>query len=151
MDRPDEVDADGAGGAERERIHELVGRRAAAAEHVEEELKRVAGVRVGGRGRGGGGDVGGEHGGVEEDVGVGRGVEEAARVGEAGEAEGGEAEEVEGGGLRGGAPRDEGVSVKLLELRAGGAAGEHGDEVAVGELRGAAHRAVRPWVVAPVT
>jgi hypothetical protein len=41
--------------------------------------------------------------------------------------------------------------VELLELRAGGAAGEHGDEVAVGELRGAAHRAVRPWVVAPVT
>lgn len=63
---------------------------------------------------------------------MGRGVEEVAGIGEAGKAEGGEADEVEGGGLRGGAPRDEGVGVELLEVRAGGAAGEHGDEVAVG-------------------
>ena len=52
---------------------------------------------------------------------------------------------MEGGGLRGGAPRDEGVGVELLEVRAGGAAGERGDEVAVGELRRAAHRAVPAW------
>jgi len=52
---------------------------------------------------------------------------------------------VEGGGLRGAAPRDEGVGVELLEVRAGGAAGERGDEVAVGELRRAAHRARVVW------
>lgn len=48
-----------------------------------------------------------------------RGVEEVAGIGEAGKAEGCEADEVEGGGLRGGAPRDEGVGVELLEVRAG--------------------------------
>lgn len=37
MDRPDQLDADGAGGAERERVDELVGCGAAAAEHAEEE------------------------------------------------------------------------------------------------------------------
>ena len=79
MDRPNQLDADGAGGAEGERVDELVGRGAATAEHTEEEGERVPGVCV----RGGCGGVGGEHGGVEEDVGAGRGVEEPAGVGEA--------------------------------------------------------------------
>lgn len=50
MDRPDKADAEGAGGAERKRVHELVGRRATVAEHAEEESDRIAGVREGGRG-----------------------------------------------------------------------------------------------------
>lgn len=142
MDRPDQLDPNGAGGAEDERVDELVGRGSAAAEHAEEEREGVPGVflRVGG-----GGGVGGEHGGVEEDVGAGRGVEEAAGVGEAGEAEGGEPEEVEGGGLRGGAAGDDGVGMELLEVCEGGAAVEGGDEVAVGGERWRrGHRAAAP-------
>lgn len=131
MDRPNQLDADDAGGAEDQRVDELVGRGAAAAEHTEEEGEGVPGVRL----RGGRGGVGGEHGGVEEDIGIGRGVEEAAGVGEAGEAEGCETEEVEGGGLRGGAGGDDGVGMELLEVSEGGAAGKNGDEVTVGERR----------------
>lgn len=135
MDRPNQLDSNGAGGSEDERVDKLVGRGAAAAEHAEEESESVMTVCL----SWGCGGVGREHGGVEEDVGVWRGVKEAAGVGEAGEAEGGEAEELEGGGLRRGAGGDDGAAVELLEVREGGAAGEDGDEVTVGERRRREH------------
>jgi hypothetical protein len=91
-----------AGGAERERVHELVGRWAAAAEKEREGVRRAC-VRGEARGE----DVRGEHGGVEEDVGMGLGVEEAARVGE-----------VERGGMRGRQRRRERGAAR--EVRAAG-------------------------------
>lgn len=47
VDRPDSADADGAGSAEHERVHELVGRWAAVPKHAKEERERVAGVGLG--------------------------------------------------------------------------------------------------------
>jgi hypothetical protein len=47
VDRPDNADVDGAGSAEHERVHELVGRWATVTKHAKEERERVAGVGVG--------------------------------------------------------------------------------------------------------
>ena len=49
MDRPDNADADAAGSAEHERVHELIRRWAAVTKHAKEEGERVAGVAVGWR------------------------------------------------------------------------------------------------------
>lgn len=105
------------------RVDEFVGARAAAAEHEVEQVEGGGGVGVGG--------IGGEHSGVEVDVGEAEAVEDETGVTEVGEDEGTEADELEGVELSLAMAGGDEEGMELLEMAQIGAFVQEGQDVFV--------------------